>query len=240
MSCPGPAVRQHDHPCPCACSISYSSASAAGWSCPAGHRPPRTPSCSCCGTRPPSCAAPIRGRGWTGPTGQSSPRSSGSCRHNCEHTGTSHPRHRPALAPPPGHPQVDLSAPDRTPAGQRRDRDTHRAARHREQRLGIPADPRRAPQARPPGQRTDDPPGPQSPEDPPGTATAHWHDLAEVPADPGIDDARHGLLPRGLRSDPAAPVLPVRHGGPAPVTCTSPVSHRTRTGRGPPSRSATC
>ena len=32
-----------------------------------------------------------------------------------------HPRHRPALAPPPGHPQVDLPGPDRTAAGQRRD-----------------------------------------------------------------------------------------------------------------------
>jgi hypothetical protein len=30
---------------------------------------------------------------------------------------------------------------------------------------------------------------------------------------PGIDDARHGLLPRGLRADPPAVVLPVRHGG---------------------------
>jgi len=31
-----------------------------GWSCPAGHQPPRTPNCSCCGTRSPSCAAPMR------------------------------------------------------------------------------------------------------------------------------------------------------------------------------------
>ena len=29
------------------------------------------------------------------------------------------PRHRPALAPPPDRPQMDLSAPDRTAAGQR-------------------------------------------------------------------------------------------------------------------------
>src|SRR5712691_13361944 len=27
-----------------------------------------------------------------------------------------HPRHRPALAPPPGRPEMDLSAPDRTAA----------------------------------------------------------------------------------------------------------------------------
>ena len=38
-----------------------------GWSCSAGHRPPKTPSCSCYGTRSPSCAAPIRGPGSTGP-----------------------------------------------------------------------------------------------------------------------------------------------------------------------------
>ena len=81
-----------------------------------------------------------------------------------------HPRHRPAVAPPPGHPEVDLPEPDRTAAGQRRDHRAHRAARHREPRLGIQEDPRRAAQARPPGQRIHDPPGPQGPEDPPGTA----------------------------------------------------------------------
>jgi transposase InsO family protein len=40
--------------------------------------------------------------------------------------------------------------PDRTAAGQRRDRSADRAARHREQRLGIQEDPRRTAQARPP------------------------------------------------------------------------------------------
>src|SRR3984957_13766404 len=44
-----------------------------------------------------------------------------------------HPRYRPALAPPPRRPQVDLPAPDGTAAGQRRDRRADRAARHREQ-----------------------------------------------------------------------------------------------------------
>src|SRR5689334_1827689 len=78
-----------------------------------------------------------------------------------------HPRYRPALAPPPGHPPVDLPQPDRTAARQRRDRRAHRAARHREQRLGIPADTGRAAQARPPGRRIHDPPGPQGAEDPP-------------------------------------------------------------------------
>ena len=70
-----------------------------------------------------------------------------------------HPRHRPALAPPPGHPPLDLPAPDRTSAGQRRDHRADRTARHREQQLGIQKDPRRAAQARSPGQRLHHPPG---------------------------------------------------------------------------------
>jgi hypothetical protein len=36
---------------PALCSTSCSSGSAAGWSCSASHRPPRTRSCSCCGMR---------------------------------------------------------------------------------------------------------------------------------------------------------------------------------------------
>jgi putative transposase len=36
-------------------------------------------------------------------------------------------------------------------------------------------------------------------------------DLAAVPARPGRDHPRHRLLPRGLRGDTPAPVLPVRH-----------------------------
>ena len=126
------------------------------------------------------------------------------------------PPPRPALAPPPGHPQVDLSAPDRTAARQRRHRRTHRAARHREQRLGIPADPGRVAQARLPSRCVYDPPGPQGAEDSPGTGAALRHDVAEVPAYPGIGAARDGLLPRGLRGDPVLPVLPVRHGGRQP------------------------
>ena|SRR5690348_3985347 len=45
-------------------------------------------------------------------------------------------------------------------------------------------------------------------EDPVGTPVAHRHDLAAFPAHPGIDDARHRLLPRGLRGHATAPVLP--------------------------------
>ena len=138
---PGLAVRHHDHPCPCACSISSSSGSAAGWFCSAGHRPPRTPTCSSCGTRSPCCAAPIPGPGSTGQTARSSPRSQAPAGKTAG-APAGHPWHRPAVAPPPDRPQLDLPAPDGTASGQRRDRRADRAARHREQRLGVPADPR--------------------------------------------------------------------------------------------------
>ena len=128
-----------------------------------------------------------------------------------------HPRYRPALAPPPDHPPLDLPAPGGTAAGQRRDHRADPAARHREPRLGIQENSGRAAQARLPGRRVHDPPGPHGAEDPSGTATAHRYDVADVPAHSGIDDARHRFLPCGLRGDPAAPVLPVRHGGRLPL-----------------------
>src|ERR1019366_4032673 len=101
-----------------------------------------------------------------------------------------HAGHRLAVAPPPGHKEVDLPEPDGTAAGQRRDHRADRAARHREHRLGIPADPGRAAQARPSGRRIHDPPGPERPEDTAGTQTAHRYELAAVPALPSRDDAR--------------------------------------------------
>src|SRR6266446_6663619 len=38
-----------------------------------------------------------------------------------------HPRHRPAVAPPPGHPQMDVPEPGRPATAQRRDRRADRA-----------------------------------------------------------------------------------------------------------------
>ena len=64
---------------------------------------------------------------------------------------------------------MDLPEPDGTAAGQRRDHGAHRAACHREHRLGVPADPGRAAQARPPGRRVHDPPGPPGAADPSGS-----------------------------------------------------------------------
>ena len=47
-----------------------------------------------------------------------------------------------------------------------------------------------AAQARPPGRRVHDPPGPQGPEDPAGAQAAHRDHMAAVPARPSRDDAR--------------------------------------------------
>src|SRR5215813_9515593 len=129
--------------------------------------------------------------------------------------------HRLAVAPPPGHPEVDLPEPDGPAAGQRRDRCTDRAARHREQQLGIQEDPRRVAQARSPGRRVHDPPGPQEPEDPPGTDTAYRHALAAVPARARRDNACYGLLSRGLRSNPLSACIAYSSSKSAPATCTS-------------------
>src|SRR5437016_5386549 len=81
----------------------------------------------------------------------------------------------------------------------------HRAPRHREPQLGIPADPGRAAQARPRGQRVHDPADPQDAEDTSGADAAHRHDMAAVPSLPSRDDACRRLLPCGLRGDSPAP-----------------------------------
>ena len=82
---------------------------------------------------------------------------------------------------------------------------------------GIPADPRRAAQARSPGQRIHDPPGPQGTDDPAGAEAAHRCDVAAVPACASRDDARHRFLPCGLRGHPPAPVRLVRDGDRLPL-----------------------
>jgi hypothetical protein len=84
---------------------------------------------------------------------------------------------------PPGHPQVDLPAPDGTAAGKRQDRHADRAARHRERPLGIPAAPGRAAQARPPGQRVHHPPGLKAgAEGSSGAGAGLRYDVAEIRA----------------------------------------------------------
>jgi len=60
---------------------------------------------------------------------------------------------------------------------------------------------------------------------PPGTETADRHNLAAIPARPGIDHAGHRLLPRRLRGHSPAPVLPIRHGSRHPLRA-HPRDHR--------------
>jgi hypothetical protein len=85
-----------------------------------------------------------------------------------------------------------------TAAGQRRYRCADRAARHREQRMGIPADPRRTAQARPPSQRVHHPPGPEDSESPSSTEAARrCHPPAQggTAASPGTAHLRHPSQP---------------------------------------------
>ena len=79
---------------------------------------------------------------------------------------TDHLRHHAPVAPPLGHPEVDIPEPDRTTASQRRDHRADRAVRHRERVVGVSADPGRATQARSRGRRVHDPPGSQGVADP--------------------------------------------------------------------------
>jgi hypothetical protein len=67
-------------------------------------------------------------------------------------------RHRPAMAPTPDHQEVDLPELDRTPADRRHNGDVDRADGTGEHRPGLPSDPRRTAQTRPPGRRADPPP----------------------------------------------------------------------------------
>src|SRR5271165_6158777 len=72
-----------------------------------------------CRAAPPQSPAP----GLTGPTG---PRCANpSPARKAADAPAGHPRHRPAVAPPPEQPEADLPAPDRTAASQRRDRGAH-------------------------------------------------------------------------------------------------------------------
>ena len=111
-------------------------------------------------------AASSHGPGWSGPP--SSPHRA----HPALATGSAdvppgHARDRAPVAPPLGHPQAGVPEPSGTAAGQCRDRRADRAARYREPRLGVPADPGRTAQTSPPGRRLHDRPRAQSPEDPP-------------------------------------------------------------------------
>jgi hypothetical protein len=123
--------------------------SAAGWSCSAAHRRPRTPSCWCSGTRTRCCAGTLAAFGTSQPTGPGSPRSCGSSRGGAGPGLSGDARDAAGLAPQAGRQEIrhEHPAPSRPPA----DSPQHRPARHpaggREPAVGIPPYSWRADQA---------------------------------------------------------------------------------------------
>jgi hypothetical protein len=180
------------------------------------HRHPRTSNCSSYATRSPYSAEPTRGLAWTGPTEPCLPHSSDASLRNCAGIGWS-PGHDPALAPPPGHQEVDLPEPLRSPTGQRHDRRPDRAAGPREPDLGLPAHPRRTTQTRASHRRLHDPQDPQAEADTAGAAASDRYDMATVPAGAGIEHAGRGLLPCRLRGHSETDLRVVRPGSPQPL-----------------------
>jgi hypothetical protein len=89
-----------------------------------------------------------------------------------------HPGHGPALASPPGDQEVDLPEPLRAPTHRPHDRRADRTDGPRERNLGLPAHPRRTPQARPPRRRIHHPQNPQASAGSTGTTAVHRHVLA--------------------------------------------------------------
>src|SRR5215469_14442045 len=86
-----------------------------------GHRAPCAAARGCRAAPQPSPAMPGLGR----PRGPRRPQPAPASKTADAPAG--HARHSAAVAPPPGHQEMDLSAPDGPPAGQRRDRRAHRA-----------------------------------------------------------------------------------------------------------------
>ena len=220
----------HDHPCPSACSTSSSSGSAAGWSCSAGHQPPRTPSFLVLRHE----VAVLR-------RAHPKPRLDWA--------------DRPALAAlirllpsrlrsaPAFHPGTVLRWPCRLIG--RKWTYPNRIGRPpviaeiallierlatENQRLGIPADPRRTAQARLPGQRIHHPPGPQSAEDPPGRAQApHRHPRGGSSRTRKPRRCSRRTSSTWTARSPSSACTACSSWRSAPVTCISSGSLRTRT-----------
>ena len=151
-----------------------------------------------------------------------------------------HPGHGPALASPPGHQEVDLPEPLRAPTRRPNDRRADRTDGPRERALGLPAHPRRTPQARPPRRRIHHPQDPQTQANTLGTAPDHRHVLATVPTRAGLQHAGRRLLPRRLRPHPETDLRPLRPRSRQPLRPHPRGQPATQPEPGPPSRPATC
>jgi hypothetical protein len=115
------------------------------------------------------------------------------------------------MAPAPDREELDLLQPHPPPTGQRHHRGVDRADGPGERRLGLPPDPRRAAQARPPGSRRNGSPRAQAPADTARTQARHRHLLATVPPHAGREHV--GLRLRyvhilGTTTNPDGPWTP--------------------------------
>ena len=243
MSCelqrwPGSAGGHHDHPCPCACSISSSSRLRPALRLADSARPVvglqgrRVARAAARGRRAASRQFPAPARlGRPGGPRRADPAPAGKAADAPLVTpGTVLRWHRRLVTRKWTYPNRN-----RTAAGQRRNCRADRTARHREQRLGYQ---RTQGELLKLGHRV----GASTVRRVlkalkiPGTATAHRHDLAEVPAHPGIDDARHRLLPRGLRGHLAPRLRLLRDRSRHPIRPRPGRDRATRTVPGPCSR----
>jgi hypothetical protein len=115
----------------------------------------------------------------------------------------------------------------------------HRAHGQGEPELGIPENPGRVAQTRSPRGSLNDPPRAAAVADTPSAGPVHRHDLAAIPACPGVDDVGLRLLPCGLRSHTQAHLRVLRPGGRQPIRASTGYDNEPGRHVDKPSRSAT-
>jgi hypothetical protein len=164
------------------------------------------------------CAAPHESTSTSGLGGSRSARRAGAAAAQlAAPTSVGDTRHDPALAPPPGGQEVDLSQPNRTPSDRPRHRRADRTTGTREHQLVIPQDSRRAAQARSPSIRVDHPPHTQTFADPASPEPGLGHVLAAVSARTSRDTVGMRFLPCRLRNHPQARLRVLRSRGRHPL-----------------------
>jgi Transposase IS66 family len=108
--------------------------------------------------------------------------------HDAAGASLGHAGHDPALASAPGSQEMDVSPPRRASTDRRRRGRADRTHGPRESSLGVAANPGRVAQAWSPRGGVHDPPRSAAVADTSGAGPGHRHDLAAVPARPGVDD----------------------------------------------------